>query len=55
MRFIELIVAALLLLLKMLHLNHRRILDDLQRAISLIPDGQFLLISKTDRKVERDF
>ena len=43
MRFIELIVAALLLL------------DDLQRAISLIPDGQFLLIGRPDRKVERDF
>ena len=37
------------------HLNHRRILDDLQRAISLIPDGQFLLIGRPDRKVERDF
>ncbi len=55
MRFIELIVAALLIIIENAHLNHRRILDDLQRAISLIPDGQFLLLGRPDRKVERDF
>lgn len=30
-----------LIIIENAHLNHRRILDDLQRAISLIPDGQF--------------
>ncbi|EOM6854080.1 type II secretion system protein GspA [Escherichia coli] len=44
-----------LIIIENAHLNHRRILDDLQRAISLIPDGQFLLIGRSDRKVERDF
>ena len=44
-----------LIIIENAHLNHRRILDDLQRAISLIPDGQFLLIGRPDRKVERDF
>ncbi|MFV2489089.1 hypothetical protein ACNIV5_25895, partial [Escherichia coli] len=37
------------------HLNHSRILDDLQRAISLFPDGLFFLFGRADRKVVRDF
>ncbi len=44
-----------LIIIENAHLNHRRILDDLQRAISLIPDLSILLIGRPDRKVERDF
>ncbi len=39
-----------LIIIENAHLNHRRILDDLQRAISLIPDGQFFADRQTRSK-----
>ncbi len=44
-----------LIIVENAHLNHRCVLDDIQRARSLIPDGQFLLVGRSDRKVERYF
>lgn len=42
-----------LIIVENAHLNHHCVLDDIQRARSLIPDCQFLLVGRSNRKVER--